>query len=188
MRRSSTGVCLALLGVLATDVSATTVRRLTDEALTEQAETIVIGRAVERQARWVDRDLVTFVTIQVTETLKGTVAPTVTVAVPGGIDARGKFKVAVTYPGAPTIGPDEEVVLFLVEGQEISGAYAVAGFSQGKYSVLEGPSGEKEVTRDLTGVTVADPGGVTRGTQTRRRLADLRDDIRRYLSVKGEAR
>ncbi len=186
MRRSLTAALgAALLGALTPDAFATTVRRLTDQELTTQANTIVIGRAIERQSRWVDRDLLTFVTVEVSETLKGAAAGTVTVALPGGIDARRKFPVAVTYPGAPAIAEGEEVVLFLVDGQEISGAYGVAGFSQGKYSVVEDAGGVKYVERDLSGVRVAEPATVTRGTRTYRRLSELRDDIRRFLSGSG---
>jgi hypothetical protein len=149
--------------------------------MTQMADVIVVGRAVERETRWVGRDLVTFVTVAVAEALKGDPGATVTVSVPGGIDASRKFKVAVTYPGAPSIAPNEEVVLFLVDGQDVAGAFSVAGFSQGKYAVVEDAGGVKHVTRDLSMVTIATPRGVTRGTQTRKRLSELRDDVRRIL-------
>jgi hypothetical protein len=130
----------------------------------------------------VDRDLVTFVTVSVTETLKGEPLSSVTVAIPGGIDANRRFPVAVTYPGAPSLGPDEEVLLFLVNGQDVSGAFAVAGFSQGKFSVVQDAAGVKHVSRDLTTVSVMDANGVAQGTRQLERLSDFREEILGYVN------
>ena len=61
---------------------------------------------------------------------------TLTVGVPGGVDANRKFPIAMTYPGAPRIAPDEEVFLFLVRADdEVAQSYAMTGFSQGKFSI-----------------------------------------------------
>jgi hypothetical protein len=120
---------------------------LSVQELTSQADLIVIGRAVDSRSQWTGdgRNLYTLVTIEVEETLKGTPVDTIVVAVPGGIDANRKFPVAMTYPGAPRITPDEQVVLFANDSQdEMAGTYAVAGYAQGKFTVEMG-AGERMV-------------------------------------------
>ena len=148
----------ALLLLLSPLAHATTVVKLSDEQLVAQSRQIVIGRAVESKSTWIDRNLVTLVTVEVSETLKGTPARRVTVALPGGVDANRKFPLAMTYAGAPRIGSSEEVFLFLTGPQAaLASAHTVVGFSQGKYSVVQGPDGAKQVSRDLSGVSFRAP-------------------------------
>ena len=87
---------------------------LTNQELASQAALIVIGQAGESKSHWTDdgRNLFTLVNIAVDDTLKGDQG-SITVALPGGVDAARKFPIAMTYPGAPRIFPDEEVFLFL---------------------------------------------------------------------------
>jgi hypothetical protein len=60
----------------------------------------------------------------------------------------------------------------------------VAGFSQGKFSIVEDSQGAKLVSRDLTDVQVQDTKGVSRGTRTLQRLTDFVAEIRDH--VRGE--
>lgn len=103
----------------------------------DHSDLIAIGNCVETRSVWVDRRLVTLATISVAETLKGAELRTVTVSLPGGIDANRKFPVAMTYPGAPRISPGEDVFLFLTSHGETAGSYSVTGFSQGKLSIVK---------------------------------------------------
>jgi len=144
---------LSLWVLLSPVAHATTVVKLSDEQLVASSQQIVIGRAVESRSSWIDRDLVTLVTVEVSETLKGTPARRLTVALPGGVDATRKFPLAMTYAGAPRIGSQEEVFLFLTGPEaSLASAHTVVGFSQGKYSVVQDASGEKRVSRDLRGL------------------------------------
>jgi hypothetical protein len=174
----------AVLGLMvlaaAVPVDATTVRRLANEELTHEADLIVIGKALESKTQWVGRSLYTVVTVQVTEALKGEAGAQIQVALPGGRDTQRKFPIAVTYAGAPTLSRDEPVVLFLVGGRDIS-AYAIAGFAQGKYTIVVDEAGTKRVARDLTRVEVQDASGVSRGTRTFQPLSELVSEIRGYL-------
>ncbi|MBF5044770.1 hypothetical protein FGE12_20395 [Aggregicoccus sp. 17bor-14] len=168
-------LCTVSLLVLATAASATTAVRLSDEQLVEQSRQIVIGRAVESKSAWVDRALVTLVTVEVSETLKGAPARRLTVALPGGVDANRKFPISMSYPGAPRIGTQEEVFLFLTGPQPtIAQAHTVVGFSQGKYSVVQSAGGEKLVSRDLRGVNLrpASPSARALGPVTDSSMAD----------------
>lgn len=116
--------------------------------LTDRADVIVIGRASARQTSWVGRDLVTFVSIEVTESLKGGATTRVTVAVPGGVDRRRKVPVEIVYVGAPQIASGEEALLFLDDrGPTLDGAFVVAGAADGKVSVITDRTGEKRVGR-----------------------------------------
>ena len=103
---------------------------LTNQDLATQSDLIVIGRAVASRNEWVNdgRNLYTLVKVAVEETLKGEQGAITLVALPGGVDANRRFPIAMTYPGAPRIAPDEEVLLFLSRADdEISGATASPG-------------------------------------------------------------
>ena len=136
-----------LIVSLAPDLGATTLKRLTNQDLTEKAQLIVVGRAVETKSVWVDRRLVTLVTVSVGEVLKGDWHATVTVVLPGGVDANRKFPLAMIVPGAPQIHAQEEVFLFLTRAnQSATGeaeSYTIVGLSQGKLSIVTDASGNK---------------------------------------------
>jgi hypothetical protein len=135
------------------------------EQMVEGSQLIVIGQCLGTQSRWVGRNLVTDATISIGETFKGDAAPgsVVTVELPGGIDSKGKFPLAMTYAGAPQISPEEEVFLFLTGPAEGASSYSVMGFSQGKFSVNPASNGEKVVMRDMTKAPVQRGSGAVRG-------------------------
>src|SRR5687767_1880178 len=98
-----------LLVLAAATASAEISLRLSNQQLTEQADVIVMGRATDSASRWIGRTLVTAVTVQVTESLKGTVTDRIEVLLPGGVDAKRPVRVAMTYAGAPQVQSNEEV-------------------------------------------------------------------------------
>src|ERR1044071_9290916 len=73
---------------------------LSVQDMVNQSDVIAIGNCVETKTVWVDRSLVTLATVSVTENLKGTES-TITVALPGGVDANRRIPVALNYPAAP---------------------------------------------------------------------------------------
>lgn len=180
MSRLTPGLACLLALALTVPASATTAARFSNEGLTGSAELILLGRAEASRSVWIDRQLVTLVTVSVSETLKGVAGPTVTVALPGGVDAQRRFPVAVTWPGAPTLSSQEEVFLFLVSADEVPGAHVVVGFSQGKFSIVE-ENGVKSVSRDLSRVDLVGPRGTARGTRTSAPLARFKQEIRSYV-------
>ncbi len=137
--------------------------RLNNEQLTAEAEAIVIGRVVASESRWIDRTLVTAVTVQIAETIKGTVSGQIEVLLPGGVDANRRVKVAMTYPGAPQMRDGEDVFLFLTQDSDVGGLI-VAGFAQGKFSILTQQGGTRVVSRDLRGSQLVEGTGLSRGT------------------------
>jgi hypothetical protein len=174
------GLLLAALLCVPLTASATTATALTNRALAEGADVIATGRCVGVRSAWEGRTLVTVATIAVSDVLKGEAAGTISVVLPGGVDARRRFPVAMVYAGAPQIAVNEEVFLFLAREEGITSGLTVMGFSQGKFSIVDGGNG-KEVSRDLTALELATPSGTRRGTATRISLADFRRQIARYL-------
>jgi hypothetical protein len=150
--------------------------------MTDQADVIAIGNVVDSRSMWVDRSLVTLVNVTVGESLKGTPGDTLTVVVPGGVDANRKVPIAMTYPGAPRLSPGENVFLFLNADSEVGGGYNITGFSQGKFSIVAGEDGEPFVSRDLTKVSLKDDNGVRRGSANLTPLASLKAQVNSHLN------
>ncbi|HJP92542.1 MAG TPA: hypothetical protein VJ875_11330 [Pyrinomonadaceae bacterium] len=154
---------------------------LSVEDMVNQSDVIAIGSCTETKSVWVDRSLVTLATVSVAESLKGNETSTLTVALPGGVDANRKVPIAMTYPGAPQIRPGENVFLFLTAASEVPGSYTVAGFSQGKFSIVTDDNGEQLVSRDLTKLSLQGNNGIRRGQANMVSLSTLKDQVRGYL-------
>ena len=133
------------------------------EDMVDQSDVIAIGSCQETKSAWVDGTLVTIATVSVNETLKGNESGDLTVVLPGGIDANRQIPVAVSYPGAPRLTPGENVFLFLNSDVDYGLGYNVAGFAQGKFSIVNDEEGEPVVSRDLTRMTLQANNGVRRG-------------------------
>ena len=154
---------------------------LSVEDMVNQSDVIAIGSCTETKSVWVDRTLITLATVSVSESLKGNETSSLVVALPGGVDANRKFPVAMTYPGAPQMRPGENVFLFLTAADEVPGSYTVAGFSQGKFSIITDEDGEQVVSRDLTKLSLQGNNGVRRGQANLVPLANLKAQVKGYL-------
>jgi hypothetical protein len=173
--------CVLVTLAAVTDLSATTARRLSNQQLAQDADVIAIGRCVETHSAWEGRILVTLANITVAETLKGVPESTLTVALPGGIDANRRFPIAMTYAGAPTMRPGEDVFLFLARDEVIASGLVVLGFAQGKFSIGRDTAGNSIVSRDLTALSLQSGTGVVSGTQSLTSLAEFRQEVIGYL-------
>ena len=152
------------------------------EDMVDQSDVIAIGNCVEAKSAWVDGTLVTFATVSVSETLKGTESGNLTVVLPGGIDANRQVPVAVSYPGAPRLTPGEDVFLFLNSDVDYGLGYNVAGFAQGKFSIVNDEGGEPMVSRDLTRLTLQGSNGGSRGLANVVPLATFKDRVKARLN------
>lgn len=176
-----TFLCLMVVLALVAGAQATTAIRLSNESMTDQSDLIVIGRAGDVRSEWVGRELVTLVTVSVTEVVKGDAGSEITVVTPGGIDASREIKIAMSFPAAPTMSPNEEVFLFLTPaGDEFGNGYAIIGWSQGKFSIVEDAQGQKFVSRDLTDLKLADATGANPGGMSRNSLKSFKAEIAGY--------
>lgn len=162
------------------DTTLATVLSLSD--MVNQSDVIAIGNCVETTSVWVDRSLVTLATISVSESLKGSGPSTVTVELPGGVDANRKIPIAMTYPGAPSVTPGENVFLFLTATGQVGGSYNVTGFSQGKFSIVTDEDGEQLVSRNLSKTALKSNNGVRRGGADLMPLANLKQQVQGYLN------
>lgn len=182
MSRTRAWALAALAIVLCSSiVEATLARRLSDQELATTASIIAVGRCTSLQSVWEGRTLVTLATVAVEEAIKGAPGTTLTVALPGGIDAQRKFPVSVVWPGAPTLHVGEEVLLFLESDPAIDGGAIVSGFSQGKFSIGRDAAGRRYVSRDLTRLTLQDERGVSRGNRSQKPLDEFKAEILGYL-------
>ncbi|HEU0185065.1 MAG TPA: hypothetical protein VFS27_07100 [Blastocatellia bacterium] len=174
---------VSFMGVAQTgDSAATQSAGVSIQSMTQGASLIVVGTVLETRSEWIDRRLVTRATVLVAESLKGAAPEKVVVLLPGGIDAKRKFPVAMTYAGAPTMSPDEEVALFLVPAQdEVANAYAVMSYAEGKFSIAQTTTGEKVVTRDMTKAPMQKGPGLTRGNPKAVQLSEFKELVRSYL-------
>lgn len=154
---------------------------LSNQEMTTQSDFIGIGRCTDTRSEWVGRSLVTLAKISVSEVIKGEEQSSITVALPGGVDANRKFPVQMTYPGAPTIIPNEEVFLFLVSEDQVPEAYTVVGYSQGKFTIIEGEEGQKVVSRDLTKTALKRGSKMERGLRKSTDLSEFKNEVEGYL-------
>jgi hypothetical protein len=175
----------ATLMVVAPSVSATTIQVKSDREMSRQSDMIVIGQCLKTRSLWIDKTLVTIATLQVQETLKGSKSKTIDVVLPGGIDHKRKVPVAMTYAGAPTLIPKEQVFLFLTRDAGLNNAMTITGFSQGKYNVITDTKGKKSVTRNAADVNFVGGSGAAGASREARSLDQFRTEIKGYLSNAG---
>jgi hypothetical protein len=160
-------------------VWATTAIMLAEGEMIAEAEVVVTGRCSGVQSQWLDRDLVTLATIEVSEVLKGQAGSTLTVVLPGGVDVNRPVPVAMTFPAAPEIYLGEEVLLFLIGEDRVAQGFGIVGFSQGKFSLVEDAAGGKAATQDLSALSLVGRNGSTwRGSAKTINLEQLRQRIR----------
>jgi hypothetical protein len=164
---------------LSTDTTLAAALSLQD--MISQSDVIAIGNCVNAQSVWVDGSLVTVATVSVSETLKGAGSETLTVVLPGGIDANRKIPVSMSYPGAPRLTPGENAFLFLTAEPEFGNNYTVAGFSQGKFSIVKDENGEPVVSRDLSEISLRGDNGVRRGQSNVLPLSSFKEQVKGYL-------
>ncbi len=200
MKNKSLSICLVILAALVASArwasradnapadptlqtaDTTLAVALSLDDMVNQSDVIAIGSCTETQSVWVDKSLVTLATLTVNETLKGDESTTsLTVSLPGGADANRQFPIAMNYPGAPRITPGEDVFLFLTNTGEVSGSYTVAGFAQGKFSIVKDEDGELMVSRDLRQLSLKGNNGVRRGPSNLTPLSSLKAEVKRQL-------
>jgi hypothetical protein len=180
MLRSVVKTALVLLAVaLAVPAWATTAVERTQADMIKESAMIVTGRCTHLQSQWAGKVLVTLATIEVSEVLKGKAGSTVTIALPGGVDANRRIPIAMNYPAGPVILQQEKVLLFLTPQQLVAGSYSVVGYSQGKFTLVEDAQGKKVATQSLSGLKLQGNNGTVRpATGKTIQLDELRAKIR----------
>jgi hypothetical protein len=136
---------LLLFGLLAAGLTpglrATTLLQLSLTDMIQQSTMIVQGVAQPSYTAFRGSIIYTHYQIQVSQVLKGSAAPTVDVAVIGGM-ANGHRQ---SYAGAPTLAAGQQYILFLWTSK--TGLTQVIGLSQGLFVVMSGASGQASAVR-----------------------------------------
>jgi hypothetical protein len=148
--------------------------------MARESAMIVTGQCVKTDSVWVERTLYTVATVSVGETIKGDTSSTVNVLLPGGIDTRRKFPVAMRFPGAPVMFQNDKVLLFLANSDAMPNSYSIMGFAAGKFRIVE-KDGEPMVSPNQATVPMDSAAGVVRGNVQMTRLSDFVARIRGYL-------
>ena len=161
-RLSSVGVA-ALALLLAIEISASVVIKMSLEELVDKADVIVEGQVEAVYTQWDNGRQLTFtyVAVRVDDPLKGDRTRSLLIRQLGG--RIGNYE--LTVPGMPRFRQEDVVILFLaVSG---NGTFQVLGMNQGKYEIVEGYA-----TSNLTGVDLLDKKiGAAVGTSVVHRLA-----------------
>lgn len=159
MKNNYTRIICLLAGMLvgALTVQASTFIGLTADELIEGSDSIVQGRVVGLESEWTDsgRLIVTYATIQVTETIVGESKNRIVIQTPGG--TVGDFTVEAL--GFPQLTRGEEVILFLSadDGAQFS---QIVGHQQGHVEVVTRQDGVVlAVSRVDEGASLLTPSG-----------------------------
>jgi hypothetical protein len=175
MRTFAAGLA-GLLLVLSSTLHAVTVLPATLEELVQESAAVVHGRVTGVDAHWTAdrRTIESIVTLEVTDTLKGTATATASFVVPGGA-AGGRILV---MPGAPVFREGDDVIVFL-RGRAPALPQPV-GLSLGVFRVAVDARGVAQVVPSPTS-TAAARGAVVRGTTSRtvRSLDAFRAEVRK---------
>lgn len=171
----------ALFVCLTVALDATVLVPIEFRELVTAAPVIVHGQVVDVRSDWVDgrRSVETFVTVAVSEYLKGSLGDRVTFRVPGG--QLGRYR--TVFVGAPEFQEGDEVVLFL---KHAGPSYPyIIGLSQGAFRVVaDARTGRRMVTTPVVmGSGGDEPERIVRGDVMRKPLAidAFRDAVRQVL-------
>jgi hypothetical protein len=175
MRARTFWIAVMLLLLGSAPARATTVVSLSESEMTEQAEWIGVGQVASARSEWIGRRIWTVLELQVSETLKGTSAPSVTVVVPGGTDTRRGL--AYIVPGvAPFIPKGARMMIFGRKTELVAGAFHPIGLVQGLFFIQVDTQGVDRAARDLSLVKVQAEGSGS-GPGASERLAEMRERV-----------
>ena len=177
MKRLLPAILLLLICVATS--RATTVVPMSVEELTLASSHVIEARALRSWTSWNAQHtlIYTYTTFQVTRTLKGQAADTVTVKQAGG--SAGGYTQKVS--GVRQFQAGEESLLFLRPSAAADGTLVVVGLMQGDFRVYPSPSGDKLVSNGVSGGHQYDGGRVTTFSGTAMRLQDAEARIARSV-------
>jgi len=164
-------------------VQGASVEKLTLSQLAMSAKSIVVGKITNvSYFDAADRSTIyTRITMDVSESLKGTQSGTINFTQLGGVVGDRR----VTVSGFPQFVVGQELVLFL--NDDPSGTIATVGLGQGKFNVLTDQStGEKKVVNDVMGLEMINDGSLVTSETISLPLSDLKKAVAEALTPKNE--
>ncbi len=170
------------IGASWSGAEAATVEAMTLDQMAGRAGIIFVGRVVDSRAEWNVRRtrIYTHTTFEVERFLKGGYGERhITIRLWGG--QVGALRSMV--PGTPRFSPGEEVLLFCVGSR--ARVPTLLGLALGKFTLTRDEAGETILTRDISGLVLANHRTDSRpvGTlPTRYRLSEVESRIRVALA------
>ena len=122
--------------------NAIVVKKLSEDELADQAESIVIGTCTSIRSEWNEEGtkIFTYITVSPEIPLKGDPIPQeITIKQPGGEVG----EIGMHVDGVSAYEEGEEVILFLKKGRK--GFHRTLGLSQGKFSIKTDPISQRKV-------------------------------------------
>ncbi|MBI5496325.1 MAG: hypothetical protein HY904_14985 [Deltaproteobacteria bacterium] len=173
----------ALLAALATPVLATVVERLDLPALSRASARVVRGMVVARDSAWDPNGtrIVTRLTVDVVETLKGAPAARLDVTVLGGVVG----EVGQWIPGEADARTGDHALFFL---EPAGGGWRPTGMAQGVWTVSTDGQGALWVSRGASRLALVTPGsapGPSARLPDRGEPPRPLDDVRALLAAPG---
>jgi hypothetical protein len=166
----SSAASIAILCVAA-DLPATSMRQLSLGELSRGSSSIVLAKVAKTEARFEGREIYTYVSLTVSQGLKGAKKGEILVVRQLGGQVG---KLASIVPGMPSFAQGEEVLVFLTP-KDKAGYPWVNGLQQGKFSVsTPADGGKKQVRGDTSGLNLIGQ-GVIKGEVP---LDQFIDDVR----------
>ena len=168
----------------AAPLSGVTMQQLSMDDMAVKSTAIVRWRIVDSYAVMSGPTVYTHYHVAVADTLKGTSASTVDVALPGGTAAGTRQ----TYAGVPQLTIGADYVLYLWTSPS-SGITMPTGFSQGIFAVTGDSSGAPTISRGATAELMLDASGhPVQDRAVSMRLTDLKGRVAVALSKSGSVR
>jgi hypothetical protein len=169
-----------LLGALLPGpAGATSAKKLSLGELSRGSERIVLADVEDASSRWDGKEIYTYVTLRVTEGVKGAKRhETITVRQIGGQVGT----IASIVAGTPSFRKGESVVVFL-SAKDRTGHPWVMGLQQGKYTVESDGKGGRRVRNELSGISLLSGAGLEADAKgaTEENLAVFLEAVRREL-------
>lgn len=171
-------VAVALLGLWAPRLRATSVVPMSIEDMTSKAQLVVEGRALEQWSQWDNNEhlIYTYTRFAITQRLKGSSADAIVVRQMGG--TAGGYTQIVS--GVRQWQTGDEAVLFLRSSVANDGSMAVVGLMQGDFRMTRA-NGVATVSNGVPVLSMASEGATATFTGARMPLAELEQRVRRAV-------
>lgn len=140
----------AMLCLLAAGIAfSLTVENISLERISRESHTIVYGTVLSSYSQWEEKNIFTYTTVRVKESLKGNNSSTITVKQLGGTVG----EIGQEVSGSPRLVLGEDVVLFLTQWK---GAFWIHSIVLGKFSIIS-ENGRPVAFNDLNNIGLIDP-------------------------------
>lgn len=140
------GAVLCVIAMFGVDARATTALAVSMEEQVASARAIVVGRCLKIESRYHDGAIVTYITLEVREVLKGRVSTgRLVVRQPGGLVGENGHWIY----GSPRFDVGRDAAVFLASNG--AGAYVVDGMFLGNFFLERGADGSDWLRRDSGG-------------------------------------